>query len=43
MQCSDMFIIIRKIIKDVLRNLNIEIEYKPSEILYVMNCLGYIW
>jgi len=32
-----------KIIKDVLRNLEIEIKYKPSEILSVMNYLGYIW
>ncbi len=32
-----------KMIKDVLRNLEIETEYKPSEILRVMNYLGYIW
>ncbi len=32
-----------KMIKDVLRNLKIETEYKPSEILRVINYLGYIW
>ena len=32
-----------KMIKDVLHNLEIETEYKPSEILSVMNYLGYIW
>lgn len=32
-----------KMIKDVLCNLEIETEYKPGEILHVMNYLGYIW
>jgi hypothetical protein len=32
-----------KMIKDVLRNLEIKTEYKPSKILRVMNYLEYIW